>query len=37
MPVTLDALVLPAFDDLAGLPSEAAPWHDQTSTTSTPP
>lgn len=29
MSVTLDALVLPAFDDLAGLPSEAAPWHDQ--------
>lgn len=26
MTVTLDVLVLPAFDDLAGLPSEATPW-----------
>lgn len=26
MQVTLDALVLPAFDDLAGLPSEYTPW-----------
>jgi len=26
MTVSLDALVLPAFDDLEGLPSEAAPW-----------
>lgn len=24
---SLDALVLPAFDDLAGLPSERTPWH----------
>jgi purine nucleoside permease len=27
--VTLDALVLPAFDDLEGLPSETAPWHER--------
>ena len=26
MTVDVDALVLPAFDDLAGLPGEAAPW-----------
>ena len=29
MTVTLDALVLPAFDDLDGLPGEAAPWHER--------
>ena len=29
MTVTLDALVLPAFDDLDGLPSEVAPWENQ--------
>ena len=26
MPIDIDVLVLPAFDDLAGLPGEAAPW-----------
>lgn len=29
MPLTLDALILPAFDDLGDLPSEVAPWHDR--------
>ena len=29
MTLTLDALVLPAFDDLEGLPGEATPWHEQ--------
>jgi purine nucleoside permease len=29
MTVTLDALVVPAFDDLDGLPSEVAPWENQ--------
>jgi purine nucleoside permease len=29
MTVTLDALVVPAFDDLAGLPGEAGPWHER--------
>lgn len=28
MPIDLDVLVLPAFDDLPGLPGEATPWHD---------
>jgi len=28
MTVTLDVLVLPAYEELAGLPGEAAPWHD---------
>jgi purine nucleoside permease len=28
MTVTLDALVLPAFDNIEGLPGEAAPWHE---------
>lgn len=28
MTVSLDALVLPAYEELAGLPGEAAPWHD---------
>jgi len=27
--VSLDALVLPAFDDLEGLPGEATPWHER--------
>ena len=26
MPIDVDVLVLPAFDDLTGLPGEAAPW-----------
>jgi purine nucleoside permease len=29
MTVTLDALVLPAFDDLDGLPGEARPWRER--------
>lgn len=29
MTVTLDALVVPAFDDLDGLPGETEPWHEQ--------
>jgi len=28
MTVELDALVVPAFDDLAGLPGEARPWRE---------
>jgi len=28
MTVSLDALVLPAYEDLEGLPGEAAPWHE---------
>ena len=28
MTVSLDTLVLPAYEDLEGLPGEAAPWHD---------
>ena len=28
MPIDIDVLVLPAFDDLAGLPGEAAPWRE---------
>ena len=28
MTVTLDALVVPAFDDLDGLPGETDPWHE---------
>lgn len=29
MAVSLDVLILPAFDDLAGVPSETTPWHDR--------
>jgi purine nucleoside permease len=29
MTVALDALVLPAFDDIEGLPGEAAPWYER--------
>jgi len=29
MTVTLDALVVPAFDDLDGLPGETEPWHER--------
>jgi purine nucleoside permease len=35
MTVSLDALVLPAFDELAGLPDERAPWLDAESFDST--
>ncbi len=29
MTLALDALILPAFDDLEGLPGEATPWYDR--------